>query len=52
MALWVPTRSAAPAVIADFTTQRILHYAALPAFKTYGKGWTVRAVKSAMRATL
>jgi lysozyme family protein len=40
------------AVIADFTTQRVLHYAALPAFKTYGKGWTLRAVKSAMRATL
>lgn len=35
------------AVVA-LTTQRILHYAGLPAFRTYGKGWTARAIRAAM----
>jgi lysozyme family protein len=34
----------------DFTTQRILHYAALPEFKTYGKGWVSRAIRTALNA--
>jgi lysozyme family protein len=33
-----------------FTTERILHYAGLPAFKTYGKGWVSRAIRSALGA--
>lgn len=37
------------AVVA-FTTERILHYASLPAWKTYGKGWTARAIRSAIGA--
>lgn len=33
-----------------FTTERILHYASLPTWKTYGKGWTSRAIRSALGA--
>jgi lysozyme family protein len=33
-----------------FTTERILHYASLPAWKTYGKGWTSRAIRAALGA--
>ncbi len=33
-----------------FTTERILHYAGLPTWKTYGKGWTSRAIRAALGA--
>jgi lysozyme family protein len=36
--------------VVDFTTQRILHYAGLPTFGRYGKGWVSRAVRTAMGA--
>lgn len=36
--------------VVDFTTQRILHYASLPTFSRYGKGWVARAIRSAMGA--
>lgn len=36
--------------IVDFTTQRILHYASLPTFGRFGKGWVSRAVRSAVSA--
>lgn len=39
------------AVVA-LTTERILHYASLPTWKTYGKGWTSRAIRSAIGASV
>lgn len=36
--------------LVDFTTQRILHYASLPTFGRFGKGWVSRAVRAAMGA--
>lgn len=39
-----------PDALVDFTVQRILHYVALPAFRTYGKGWLRRAVRAAVES--
>lgn len=34
--------------LVDFTAQRILHYASLPTFDVYGKGWVKRAIRTAI----
>lgn len=38
--------------VVDFTAQRILHYASLPTFSRYGKGWVARAIRTAMGAAV
>lgn len=36
--------------LAEFAVQRILHYASIPTFKVFGKGWTRRTINTLLFA--